>query len=80
MLRDGGWPVYGGDAPVAHAILEAGGWPCLIPTLPLLEGYDPVQLFQDDHACALCFEVLWPLTFDLYGLVFPGGVDVYACL
>lgn len=26
-LRDGGWPVYGGDAPTAHAILEAGGFP-----------------------------------------------------
>ena len=34
-LRDGGWPTYGGDAPTVQAILEAGGFPCLIPTLPL---------------------------------------------
>ena len=79
-LRDGGWPVYGGDAPIAHAILAAGGWPSLIPILPLLEGYDPMQLFHDDHTFALCFEVLWPVVRDLDGLVFPGGGDVYACL
>src|SRR5260221_8446088 len=24
-LRDGGWPIYGGDAPTMHAIVEAGG-------------------------------------------------------
>ena len=33
-LRDGGWPSYSGDAPTVQAILEAGGFPCLIPTLP----------------------------------------------
>ena len=43
VLRDGAWPVYGGDAPTAHAILEAGGLPCLIPALPLLQGYDPCR-------------------------------------
>ena len=80
VLRDGGWPVYGGDAPMTHAILEAGGWPCLIPALPLLAGYDPAQLLVDDQTFALCFEVLWPLVCDLDGLVFPGGSDVYACL
>ena len=45
-LRDGGWPAYGGDAPTVQAILEAGGFPCLIPTLPLIEGYDPLQLLS----------------------------------
>ena len=53
ILRDGGWPVYGSDAPTAQAILEAGGFPCLIPALPLLEGYDPLQLLSDDHTFAL---------------------------
>ena len=37
-LRDGGWPIYGGDAPTAHAILEAGGFPYIIPPLPFLVG------------------------------------------
>ena len=80
VLRDGGWPVYGGDAPTAHAILEAGGLPCLIPPLPLLPGYDPLQLFCDEHTFALCFEVLWPLVRDLDGLVFAGGDDLEASL
>jgi putative glutamine amidotransferase len=79
-LRDGGWPVYGGDAPSVHAILEAGGFPYLIPALPLLEGYDPSQLFCDDHTFALLFDVLWPVIRDLDGLVFTGGGDLYACL
>jgi hypothetical protein len=61
MLRDGGWPVYGADAPTAQAILEAGGFPCLIPLLPLLEGYDPLQVVQDDHTFGLFFDLLWPL-------------------
>src|SRR5258708_17867563 len=60
-LRDGGWPVYGSDAPTAHAILEAGGIPCLIPALPLLEGYDPLQLLRDEHTSALLFAVIWPV-------------------
>jgi putative glutamine amidotransferase len=80
ILRDGGWPVYGGDAPTVHAILEAGGFPYLIPALPLLEGYDPSRLLVDDHTFALLFEVLWPLVRDLDGLVFTGGGDLYACL
>ena len=79
-LRDGGWPVYGGDGPSVHAILEAGGFPCLIPALPLLEGYDPSQLIVDDYTFALLFEVLWPVMRELDGLVFPGGGDLYACL
>ena len=80
VLRDGCWPVYGGDAPTTHAILEAGGLPCLIPALPLLEGYDPLQLLRDDHTSALCFEVLWPVVRELDGLVFAGGGDLSACL
>jgi len=79
-LRDGGWPVYGGDAPTVHAILEAGGAPCLIPALPLLEGYDPSQLLGDDHTFALLFDVFWPVVRELDGLVFTGGGDLYACL
>ena len=79
-LRDGGWPVYGADAPTAQAILEAGGFPCLIPLLPLLEGYDPLQVLQDEHTFALFFEVLWPVVRDLDGLVLSGGGDLSACL
>ena len=79
-LRDGGWPVYGGDAPTVHAVLEAGGFPCLIPALPLLEGYDPLQLFHDDHTFALLFDVLWPVMQNLDGLILTGGGDLYACL
>jgi gamma-glutamyl-gamma-aminobutyrate hydrolase PuuD len=79
MLRDGGWPVYGADAPTAQAILEAGGFPCLIPLLPLLEGYDPLQVVQDDHTFGLFFDLLWPLVRDLDGLVLSGGDDLSAC-
>ena len=80
ILRDGGWPVYGGDAPTVHAILEAGGFPSLIPALPLLEGYDPALLPGDDHTYGLLFDVLWPVVHDLDGLIFTGGGDLYACL
>jgi putative glutamine amidotransferase len=79
-LRDGGWPVYGGDAPTAQALLEAGGFPSLIPLLPLLEGYDPLQVLRDEHTFTLFFEVLWPVVRDLDGLVFSGGGDLSACL
>jgi gamma-glutamyl-gamma-aminobutyrate hydrolase PuuD len=79
-LRDGGWPIYGGDAPTVHAILEAGGFPYLIPMLPLLEGYDPSQLLVDGYTFALLFEVLWPVVRELDGLVFTGGGDLFACL
>ena len=80
ILRDGGWPVYGGDAPTMHAILEGGGFPCLIPAVPLLEGYNLSQLLADDHTCALFFDMLWPVVRDLDGLVFTGGGDLCACL
>ncbi len=80
ILRDGGWPVYGGDAPTVHAILEAGGFPCLIPPLPFLEGYDPSYPLRDDHTFLLFFDVLWPVVRDLDGLIFSGGGDLSACL
>jgi Peptidase C26 len=79
-LRDGGWPSYGGDAPTVHAILEAGGFPYLIPTLPLIEGYDPLQLLGDDHAFALLFGVIWPVVRELDGLILTGGGDLSSCL
>ncbi len=79
-VRDGGWPAYSGDAPTVHAVLEAGGWPCLIPTLPLIEGYDPLQLLSDDHAFALFFRVIWPVVRELDGLILTGGGDLTSCL
>lgn len=79
-LREGGWPVYGGDAPTVHAILEAGGFPSLLPTLPLIEGYDPFHLLVDDHTFQVVFELLWPLVSNLDGLILTGGGDLYSCL
>jgi len=76
-LREGGWPVYGGDAPTVHAILEAGGFPYLLPTLPLIEAYDPFHLLTDDHTFEVVFELLWSLVRDLDGLVLTGGGDLY---
>jgi len=78
--RDGGWPAYSGDAPTVHAVLEAGGLPWLIPTLPLMEGYDPLQLLSDDRTFALCFGVLWPVVRELDGLILTGGGDLSSCL
>src|SRR5260370_22843013 len=79
-LRDGGWPSYGGDAPTVQAVLEAGGLPCLIPTLPLIEGYDPLQLLSDDRAFALLFRVIWPVVRELDGMILTGGGDLSSCL
>ncbi len=79
-LRDGGWPIYGGDAPIVHAVLDAGGCPCLIPALPVLEGYDPFQLLTDDPAFEVFFHLLWPVVGDLDGVIFTGGGDLYSCL
>jgi putative glutamine amidotransferase len=79
-LRDGGWPAYSGDAPTVHAVLEAGGLSCLIPTLPLIEGYDPLQLLCDDRTFALFFGVLWPMMRELDGLILTGGGDLSSCL
>ena len=79
-MRDGGWPAYSGDAPTVHVVLEAGGFPCLIPTLPLIEGYDPLQLLSDDHVFALLFGVIWPVVRELDGLILTGGGDLTSCL
>ncbi len=79
-MRDGGWPAYSGDAPTIHAVLEAGGLPCLVPTLPLIEGYDPLQLLNDDRTFALFFGVLWPVVRELDGLILTGGGDLSSCL
>ena len=80
-LRDGGWPIYGGDAPTAHAILEAGGFPSIIPPLPFLDGYDPSYLLRDDQTFTRLFdEVFWPVVRHLDGLVFTGGGDLSASL
>jgi len=79
-LRDGGWPVYGSDAPTVHAILEAGGLPCIIQTLPLLEGYDPMQILIDEHTFALLFDVFWPVVRSIDGLILCGGGDLSASL
>ncbi len=78
--RDGGWPAYSGDAPTAHAVLEAGGLPYLIPALPLIEGYDPLQFLCDDRTFALFFGVLWPVVRELDGLILAGGGDLSSCL
>jgi len=78
--RDGGWPVYAGDAPTAYAILEAGGFPTLIPTLPLIDGFDPFHLLRDEHAFTLFFGLIWPLMQELDGLILTGGGDLYSCL
>jgi putative glutamine amidotransferase len=79
-MRDGGWPVYSGDAPTVHAVLEAGGMPYLIPALPLIEGYDPLLLLCDDRTFALFFGVLWPVVRELDGLILTGGGDLSSCL
>ena len=78
--RDGGWPVYAGDAPTVYAILEAGGFPTLIPTLPLIEGFDPFHLLNDERAFSLLFGLIWPVMRELDGLILTGGGDLYSCL
>jgi gamma-glutamyl-gamma-aminobutyrate hydrolase PuuD len=78
--RDGGWPVYSGDALTAYAILEAGGFPTLIPTLPLIEGFDPFHLLTDERAFSLLFGLIWPVIRELDGLILTGGGDLYSCL
>ena len=78
--RDGGWPVFAADAPGASAILEAGGFPRLIPTLPLIEGFDPFHLLTDEHAFTSLFGLIWPVLRELDGLILTGGGDLYSCL
>ena len=78
--RDGSWPVYTGDAPTAYAILEAGGFPTLIPTLPLIEGFDPFHIMTDERAFSILFSLVWPVIRELDGLILTGGGDLYSCL
>src|SRR5260221_1881227 len=47
-LRDGGWPVYGSDAPTAPSILEAGGPPSPNPAAPLLAGHASLHRLNDE--------------------------------
>ncbi|MBA2284929.1 MAG: gamma-glutamyl-gamma-aminobutyrate hydrolase family protein [Ktedonobacteraceae bacterium] len=79
-MRDGGWPVYAGDAATVNAIFEAGGDPIVMPTLPLMQGYDPLDILTDDDAFEEVFRIVWPLVRNLDGLVLTGGGDLYSCL
>ncbi len=78
-MRDGGWPVYAGDAATVNAIFEAGGYPIIIPTLPIIAGYDTFSILSDDDAFEEVFSVVWPLIRNLDGLVLAGGGDLYSC-
>lgn len=79
-LREGGWPVYAGDAVAANAIALAGGYPVIIPTMALAQGYDPFNILADDDAFEDVFAVVWQTISRLDGLLLTGGGDVYACL
>jgi gamma-glutamyl-gamma-aminobutyrate hydrolase PuuD len=79
-MRDGGWPVYAGDAATVNAIFEAGGYPVILPTLPIMQGYDPFSILTDEDAFDEVFRVVWPMTRNLDGLLLAGGGDLYSCL
>lgn len=79
-MRDGGWPVYAGDAATVNAVFEAGGYPVIIPTLALMQGYDPFNLLADDDAFEEVFAIVWQTLRGLDGLLLAGGGDVYSCL
>jgi putative glutamine amidotransferase len=79
-LREGGWPVYADDAATVNAVFQAGGSPVIIPTLPLVLGYDPFNLLRDDDAFDDLFAIVWQTIRDLDGLLLAGGGDVYSCL
>jgi gamma-glutamyl-gamma-aminobutyrate hydrolase PuuD len=79
-MRDGGWPVYAGDAATVNAIFEAGGYPVILPTLPIMQGYDPFNILTDDDAFDEVFRVVWPMIRNLDGLLLAGGGDLYSCL
>ncbi|MGB8346632.1 MAG: gamma-glutamyl-gamma-aminobutyrate hydrolase family protein [Ktedonobacteraceae bacterium] len=79
-LREGGWPVYAGDAATVNAVFEAGGYPIIIPVLPLAQGYDPFNILADDDAFEEVFAIVWQTIRDLDGILLAGGGDVYACL
>src|SRR5947209_14012624 len=79
-MRDGGWPVYAGDAAAINAVFEAGGYPIIIPTFPLIQGYDAFNVLTDDDAFEEVFSIIWPMIRDLDGLLLTGGGDLYSCL
>jgi len=79
-LREGGWPVYAGDAATVNAVFEAGGYPIIIPVLPLAQGYDPFNILADDDAFEEVFAIVWQTIRDLDGILLAGGGDVYSCL
>ena len=79
-LREGGWPVYAGDAATVNAIVAAGGFPVILPTMALAQRYDPFNVLTDDDAFEEVFAIVWQEICGLDGLLLAGGGDVYACL
>jgi putative glutamine amidotransferase len=79
-LREGGWPVYAGDAACANAVFEAGGCPMILPTMALAQGYDPFNILVDTDAFEEVFGIVWQTISHLDGLLLAGGGDIYACL
>jgi hypothetical protein len=39
-LREGAWQVYGADQYTIEAIAEAGGYPQVLPTFPIVPGHE----------------------------------------
>src|SRR5579875_1177809 len=74
-LRDGGWPVYAGDAATVNAIFESGGEPLVLPTLPMLQGCDPFDILSNEDLFEEVFHIIWPIVRNVDGLVFAGGGD-----
>ncbi|GER83358.1 hypothetical protein KTAU_19950 [Thermogemmatispora aurantia] len=79
-LRDGGWPVYAGDAATINAIFESGGEPLVLPTLPMLQSCDPFDILGSEDLFEEVFRIIWPVVRNVDGLVFAGGGDFYSCL
>jgi putative glutamine amidotransferase len=75
-LRDGGWQVYGLDQPIADAVINAGGFPLGIASIPVIRGLDSFEIFADPDAFQAVFDALWPLILNLDGLLLPGGGDL----
>ena len=59
---------------------KQGAFQRSIPTLPLIEGFDPFHLLSDQHAFTLLFGLIWPVVRELDGLILTGGGDLYSCL
>src|SRR5260370_13580165 len=74
ILREGAWQVYGLDQPITDAIFEAGGFPLGIASIPVIRGLDTFEVFADPDAFQALFAVLWPIMFNLDGLLLPGVV------